>query len=513
MEYQQVTQPVQKDQQSKNSSSLQAHPPQFNRAATHPLLQLQRAIGNQAVQNMMRSGEDGLQARSYEPGAQALVSTTPLVLQCKCTCDGIYGLDGECTACRAKWLAMQRNSSTNSGPASTIPPIVHSVLKSPGQPLALDTRNFMESRFGQDFSQVRVHTGAQASESAQAVNALAYTVGPNIVFGSGHYAPETRAGKLLLAHELTHVVQQGKSYSLGESIHRATTDMASSAGTADQVQMSPTERLLAIIEDIERVRSYVSTQLSSDQSNDESGGGDEDGGSMELKRQYGRQYLETMANSIPQLRAVANSSDDDLKLRVLAAFSPDMLKMTEMQIVGQEVSPSVNIQEQQPESLAAKPTQISNPQDAAEIEADHVANTVLLEGRAPAVQTTSGEVMSRQVGAALAAAGTFILTTEAETAPAGIAGGPPTWALYAAGAVVAGLLLGTAYILMSKGGKQNVIHTGIEEEARALIAAGTAATMCAALGILMEAAKRSSDAKKIKKIIATQKAYDCRRHG
>jgi len=77
-----------------------------------------------------------------------------------------------------------------------------------GQPLPPATRAFFEPRFGYDFSQVRVHTDAPAAESARAVNALAYTVGRNIVFEAGHYAPETNRGRSLLAHELTHVVQQ-----------------------------------------------------------------------------------------------------------------------------------------------------------------------------------------------------------------------------------------------------------------------------------------------------------------
>jgi hypothetical protein len=67
----------------------------------------------------------------------------------------------------------------------------------------------MEARFGYDFSRVRVHTDATAAESARAVQALAYTVGEDIVFGAGRYAPATGAGQRLLAHELTHVVQQG----------------------------------------------------------------------------------------------------------------------------------------------------------------------------------------------------------------------------------------------------------------------------------------------------------------
>jgi hypothetical protein len=77
-----------------------------------------------------------------------------------------------------------------------------------GQPLETSTRHFMESRFGNDFGGVRVHTDARASDSAKAVQAHAYTVGNDIVFQSGHYAPETDAGRHMLAHELTHVVQQ-----------------------------------------------------------------------------------------------------------------------------------------------------------------------------------------------------------------------------------------------------------------------------------------------------------------
>ena len=66
----------------------------------------------------------------------------------------------------------------------------------------------MEPRFGHDFSGVRVHTDARAAESAWSVNALAYTVGRDVVFGTGQYAPGTSGGRRLLAHELTHVVQQ-----------------------------------------------------------------------------------------------------------------------------------------------------------------------------------------------------------------------------------------------------------------------------------------------------------------
>lgn len=79
-----------------------------------------------------------------------------------------------------------------------------------GRPLDPATRRFMEARFGHDFSPVRVHTDARAAESAKAVNALAYCVGPDVVFNAGRYAPETESGRHLLAHELAHVVQQGR---------------------------------------------------------------------------------------------------------------------------------------------------------------------------------------------------------------------------------------------------------------------------------------------------------------
>jgi outer membrane protein OmpA-like peptidoglycan-associated protein len=84
----------------------------------------------------------------------------------------------------------------------------------PGQPLHPVTRAFFESRFGYDFSHVRVHAGSRAAESAQSVDALAYTVGNNIVFGNRQYQPGTERGNRLLAHELTHVAQQASTTSI-----------------------------------------------------------------------------------------------------------------------------------------------------------------------------------------------------------------------------------------------------------------------------------------------------------
>lgn len=83
-----------------------------------------------------------------------------------------------------------------------------SSVRKGGEPLGASVRSFFEPRFGHDFSQVRVHTDEAAAASARAIGALAYTVGSDVVFRSGQYAPDTSQGRRLLAHELTHVVQQ-----------------------------------------------------------------------------------------------------------------------------------------------------------------------------------------------------------------------------------------------------------------------------------------------------------------
>src|SRR5713101_2203974 len=92
-----------------------------------------------------------------------------------------------------------------------VPPIVHDVLRSPGQPLEAGIRAFMETRFGHDFSHVRVHSDERAAKSAVAVSAPAYTVGSDVLFGPRQYSPESHAGRRLVAHELTHVIQNRSS--------------------------------------------------------------------------------------------------------------------------------------------------------------------------------------------------------------------------------------------------------------------------------------------------------------
>ena len=124
-----------------------------------------------------------------------------------CSCGRPGGPDGICEACKPQQQGIQKMAAGEGGlPAA--PPIVHQTLAQPGRPLDGPTRRFMESRFGHNFGNVRVHTGEKAEHSADVLAARAYTVGQNVIFGEGQYSPTSRAGRQLLAHELAHVIQQ-----------------------------------------------------------------------------------------------------------------------------------------------------------------------------------------------------------------------------------------------------------------------------------------------------------------
>ena len=132
-------------------------------------------------------------------------------VQRKCACGG------SCDECKKEdsstdhTKVQRKTSGASDAGLGTVPSAVHQVLQSPGQPLGGEIRSFLEPRFGHDFSRVRVHTEAAAAQSARAVGALAYTVGSHISFAEGSFAPSTDSGRRLLAHELTHTIQQGEA--------------------------------------------------------------------------------------------------------------------------------------------------------------------------------------------------------------------------------------------------------------------------------------------------------------
>ncbi len=155
----------------------------------HGLLNLQRSAGNHAVTNLL-------------PRARATG-----VVQRKCaTCSS--GSEPCVNCAKEARVQMKAGNEGSHSEPSAATRAVREGLASPTQSLEPAVRHSMESSFGQDFGHVRLHTDARAAQSAQQVNARAYTVGSDIVFGSGHYQPYTREGQHLLAHELTHTLQQ-----------------------------------------------------------------------------------------------------------------------------------------------------------------------------------------------------------------------------------------------------------------------------------------------------------------
>ncbi len=212
------------------------------------ILHLQRTIGNQAVQRILQNDAAGLKAGLVATSSSCVgrdLSPTPLhtAIQTKLSInkpgdefeqeadrvsEEVMRMSGtqvqracacgaECPKCQNQPERLQAKSieSGDVGEA-TAPPVVDEVLRSSGQPLDATTRMFMEPRFRRDFSQVRVHTDARAAESATAIGARAYTNGYHVAFGAGQFQPETEQGRRLLAHELTHVVQQTQAPGFSE---------------------------------------------------------------------------------------------------------------------------------------------------------------------------------------------------------------------------------------------------------------------------------------------------------
>lgn len=163
-------------------------------------------------------------------------------------------LDRKCAACEMKEKEDERKASlkirrkpsaqTNFEASDEVMHDVDTARSSSGSPLDAVTKEFMESRFGFDFSNVRIHTNENAARSANLVNALAYTVGNDIMFGEGQYQPDTFGGKKLLAHELTHVVQSspiGGALSGDLQEHLMSRIFQDSIGVYDKMKLTRTD--------------------------------------------------------------------------------------------------------------------------------------------------------------------------------------------------------------------------------------------------------------------------------
>ncbi|MDJ0836712.1 MAG: DUF4157 domain-containing protein [Acidobacteriota bacterium] len=201
-----------------NSQPVSIAPIPAGRAA------IRNVIGNDLIQTDLKVGapDDAFEREADHTAEQ--VMRMPDTAQPPPISGGQPGIQRVCDECEDE---LQRKSDeeeeeeivqtrTESGTTPKIDPGTESAIhaqRSGGRPLDATTRAFFEPRFGYDFSNVRIHSGEQAASTAESLNARAYTLGRDIVFGRNNYAPQTEDGKRLLAHELTHVVQQGKASS------------------------------------------------------------------------------------------------------------------------------------------------------------------------------------------------------------------------------------------------------------------------------------------------------------
>jgi hypothetical protein len=161
------------------------------------------------------------------PAPSAALQRAPVSIQRCAKCAAATRIEDMCPSCAAKARAEAYVQRSATGIVPDVTPQVETrinALRGGGQPLDTSVRAFMEPRFGHDFSQVHVHTDGQAADLSRSVSALAFTVGQDVVFGAGQYQPGSDAGKRLIAHELTHVVQQNRAQLSKRLITRYTTN-------------------------------------------------------------------------------------------------------------------------------------------------------------------------------------------------------------------------------------------------------------------------------------------------
>jgi hypothetical protein len=149
--------------------------------------------------------------RMPEPGVKMQIEDEGELLQPKLEASSEYFIQRRIEEEDEEDVLQTKNRENTTSEVANDPESQIQGIRDGGQPLPQSARAFFEPRFGHDFSQVRVHNDTQAAESAEAINALAYTIRRDVVFGAGQYSPGTSSGRKLLAHELTHVIQQNRA--------------------------------------------------------------------------------------------------------------------------------------------------------------------------------------------------------------------------------------------------------------------------------------------------------------
>src|SRR5262249_21257828 len=321
---------------------------------------------------MSESTVASVQRRTAPPRLQVLAS----LLQRKCAC-GQHTRGGECDECRKQkdgisggYNSLQRSPSAPTNPP-VAPPIVGEVLSTPGHPLASETRKFLEPRLGREFSQmritaaramayagdlainepndsfereadktadavmrdssnseteanrvasfedVRIHTDAKSTESSRAVNALAYTVGNHVVFAEGQYAPSEPRGLRLLAHELTHVMQLGRTQSASQAQVRRQAAPPAAGSPAPAPAMPLSDAMLRQI--AQRLRKAMEGWGTDEEAIYSSLSGRTQAEVDEIAKVYQREYKRSLIDDLKD-----ELSDSELKH--LAIFAPNAVE-------------------------------------------------------------------------------------------------------------------------------------------------------------------------------------------
>jgi len=239
-----------------------------NVTPTHPVLQLQATIGNQATAQLIRFG---IQAKlkvgepndRFEREAHRIADTVlrmgsplhpPIIQRLPSTAnDGAQREEEEDIQTLQRQEEEEEVQLLQRRSPSTVPPVppgFASRLRSTeghGHPLPPESRGFFESRFHQDFNSVRVHADGRAADLSRSINAQAFTRGSDIYFATGRFSPGSRSGTRLLAHELTHVVQQGKAGERPEAVQLAPLNIQrQESSTGEAMEGEPTEAQKAV---------------------------------------------------------------------------------------------------------------------------------------------------------------------------------------------------------------------------------------------------------------------------
>ncbi|OEZ63945.1 DUF4157 domain-containing protein [Duganella sp. HH105] len=182
-------------------------------AVRSPAMALRQRLGNQGTQTLIaRSAIPAVTNSGSGPAIQCLTAVTapndPSEVEAHAVAAKVMRMSAPEPSAAIGGAAHGVVQRSPAGPGAPAPV---SVQTGGGAPLPAGVRSFMEPRFGADFSKVRIHTGADAARQSARLNANAFALGQNIYFGAGQYQPDTPAGKALIAHELTHTIQQGAS--------------------------------------------------------------------------------------------------------------------------------------------------------------------------------------------------------------------------------------------------------------------------------------------------------------